>query len=303
MKNPGVFAVNRAAFDHPMFKDEPFTEREAWFWLCGAAAFKAMQVRVAGVIVNLERGQLAFSQRFLQERFQWSRQRVRGFIAKLELHQSITQIPTKGVTKITICNYDKHAFGQPSEQPHSNQAATSQRPKEEELKELKELKEKKDDVGEARAPASALISKDAFDLADKIAVAAGHELGFLPPSWMSSGPPYRVQMWLSAGWSKDLILASVTEQAARKRDGPAKSIMYFEPGIASAVARQNTPLPTVKVVAGKEIEVANARSKPQSDWSSALDRLGEFARGETQGGGCGDGKVVQILLPPKQSAR
>lgn len=137
MKN-GVYAQARAIFDHPMFKDEPFTEREAWSWMCGAAAFKAMTVRVAGQMIDLERGQLAFSQRFLQERFQWSRQRVRGFIAKLELHESITQIPTKGVTKITLCNYDKWAFGQPDEQPQSNQAVTRQRPKEEELKELKE---------------------------------------------------------------------------------------------------------------------------------------------------------------------
>ncbi len=33
MSSKGVFGVDRDVFDNPVFKKEPFTEREAWIWL------------------------------------------------------------------------------------------------------------------------------------------------------------------------------------------------------------------------------------------------------------------------------
>lgn len=48
MSERGVFAVDRGVWDHPMFADEPFTEREAWLWMVSAAAWMSKRVRVAG---------------------------------------------------------------------------------------------------------------------------------------------------------------------------------------------------------------------------------------------------------------
>jgi hypothetical protein len=79
------------------------------------------------------------------------------------------------------------------------------------------------------------------DLARQIAEIAGCGDEFEFTGW--GGATYRVKQWLEGGWMPELILASVREQAAKKRDGPARSIKYFEPGIAAAVARQNAPLP------------------------------------------------------------
>lgn len=49
----------------------------------------------------------------------------------------------------------------------------------------------------------------------------------MPPSWC--GAPYRVQQWITQGWLRDLILASVREQVARKRGDKVRSVEYFDP--------------------------------------------------------------------------
>jgi hypothetical protein len=84
MSERGVFAVDRGIWDHPMFADEPFTEREAWSWLIGEASFKARARNIGGKIVQLERGQLAASVRFMAERWKWSKSRVDRFLKRLK---------------------------------------------------------------------------------------------------------------------------------------------------------------------------------------------------------------------------
>lgn len=99
-----------------------------------------------------------------------------------------------------------------------------------------------------------LISPQAIQLADEIAVIAGHDLKFVPPAWC--GAAARVQVWLKAGWQPSLIVDNVRAQMHRKRDGPPDRIQYFEKGIAIALARADAPLPVVKPV---EPEVINAK--------------------------------------------
>jgi hypothetical protein len=56
----------------------------------------------------------------------------------------------------------------------------------------------------------------------------------------------------------------------------------------------------VRAVAPK-IGAKNASPKPKSEWSTALDKLGEFARSGDEGSRGGSGEVVQVLLPPRRS--
>lgn len=122
-KAVGVFNVARGVFDHPAFASEPFTEREAWLWLCGEAAWKATQVRTTVGAVALERGQLAHSIRFMAERWQWSKSRVERYIARLrDLEMVATTAGQKRdtsgakigtlsgtpVSVLTICNYEAY---------------------------------------------------------------------------------------------------------------------------------------------------------------------------------------------------
>ncbi len=136
-----VFAVDRRVFDHPMFAPEPYTEREAWLWLVGAAAWKPTKVRVGRSVFELERGQLAFSERFLAAKWKWSRSRVTRFLIRLKNETMVRPLANHEATQLTICNYDKYAFGrttrEPLTEPLTEPLANHCRTKEEEVEELK----------------------------------------------------------------------------------------------------------------------------------------------------------------------
>ena len=63
MSKRGVFAIDRGLFDHPAFKRQPFTEREAWIWMIGEAAWQPTIVRINCRRFELERGQGSKAQR------------------------------------------------------------------------------------------------------------------------------------------------------------------------------------------------------------------------------------------------
>jgi len=164
----GVFAVHRDIFDHHIFSEEPYTERLAWLWLVSEAAWKPKRVRTPHGMIQLERGQLCHSQRFLAEKWRWDRSRVRNFLALLESEKMVTQLrpsldPAIAQQKaqvtnlLTICNYDKHQFGGPSNEPSSpyedKQETNQNQPKEE------ELITKKENIGGADAPAAVKTSR------------------------------------------------------------------------------------------------------------------------------------------------
>lgn len=125
----------------PQFPDEPFTQREAWCWLIENAAWKDTTVFVSGERLELKRGQLIFSQRFLAEKWKWGRQKVRTFQMRLEKCEKVTHDITHGTTILTICNYEKYQDAQPTDkpkaQPADNPAITQQQPKEGRKKERK----------------------------------------------------------------------------------------------------------------------------------------------------------------------
>ena len=115
----GVFAVSREIWGHPVFAPEPYTEREAWLWLVGAAVWKASRVRAGRKVVALERGQLVFSERFLVVKWRWSKTRVRRFLERLKNEAMVCLLADREATRITICNYDKYAFAGTTRRPRS----------------------------------------------------------------------------------------------------------------------------------------------------------------------------------------
>ena len=230
----GVFAVHRGVFKHEMFANEKYSEREAWLWLVGNAVWRPCRVRVGRKgLAALERGQLAYSERFLAECWQWPKTKVRRFLARLQDEHMIDIKPDQLANRITICNYDRYAFDGTTNRTTSGPEADQKRTKEEELNNIHD----DDDDGSRVTP-------KANRLSDEIAKACGHDPEFIPPSWF--GAPYRAQQWLNQGWPEEIILLSVREQIAKKRDGPPSRIEYFEKGIASAIARQSAPLPAAQ---------------------------------------------------------
>jgi hypothetical protein len=155
----GVFAVDRGIWEHPMFAPEPYTEREAWLWLVGSAVWKPTTVRVGRRLFKLERGQLAFSERFLATKWQWSRSRVNRFLVRLKNEAMAIPQTSREATHLTICNYNKYAFdGAKHKQqiePQTEPLADHCRAKEEEGKELK----KEEDRSSLRSDVRETVSR------------------------------------------------------------------------------------------------------------------------------------------------
>lgn len=138
MSERGVFAVDRGVFDHPIFAPEPFTEREAWLWMLSAAAWADKRVRAGRSMIELKRGQLAFATRFLATKWKWAHSKVVRFLKRLEIDTMVSTLATHNTTLITICNYNKYAFGrnvdETQTETQSDTPAERSRNKEEEPK-------------------------------------------------------------------------------------------------------------------------------------------------------------------------
>ncbi|CAO4136705.1 hypothetical protein OFEAOIEE_LOCUS4464 [Methylorubrum extorquens] len=107
MSERGVFAVDRGLWSDPDFADEPFSEREAFLWLLSEAAWRPTSVRIGHHRVELDRGQCAFSTRFMAEKWKWSEARVRRYLARLISAEIICTRADKIATHVAIRNYDK----------------------------------------------------------------------------------------------------------------------------------------------------------------------------------------------------
>ena len=124
MNVPGFYLMRRGWRDNPIFKSEPYTEREAWEWIIEEAAFKPVKKPIGGTVVSIERGQIAHSIRFMAKAWNWSKSRVARYLSRLaEADMIVIQIVIKNrdnsgaatrtlggtvVSLITLCNYDRY---------------------------------------------------------------------------------------------------------------------------------------------------------------------------------------------------
>ncbi len=207
MSKRGVFAVDRRLFDHPAFKCEPFTEREAWIWMIGEAAWQPTIVRINRQCFELERGQFVHAARYLAKQWQWSASRVWRFLQRLKNEGMIETHPETDATIVTISKYCDYQFGsRPTETPSEMQADTATkrwRNREEEGQEGK-----KEDAAHTRHP---VPSSEAFELATAYRKAVSVDAD--DPQWI--GLPYTAQVWVTRGYDAAVILAFGSALAAR----------------------------------------------------------------------------------------
>lgn len=145
----GYILMHRGWQDNPIFDREEYSRRDAWVWLIESASWKPTRVRVKGDMIDLERGELCFAQRFLAEKWGWSKSRVDRFLKALAAEGMITVRTKNGATAdhaagqgqsiITICKYDKYQAPEGVErgnvEPQTGATAGQRRTKEEEGKE------------------------------------------------------------------------------------------------------------------------------------------------------------------------
>lgn len=104
----GFITIARGIFEHPSFPPEPFTEREAWMWLIEQAAWKDTTIRIGRAVIELKRGQCAFSLRFLASKWKWSLKKVRCFLERHTKGTLVATLATRDATLITVCKYEKY---------------------------------------------------------------------------------------------------------------------------------------------------------------------------------------------------
>ena len=104
----GYIKLWRKLQDNDLWKQEKFTRGQAWVDLVLLANHKPNTIRIRGIEIKVDRGQLAYSELTLSKRWKWSRNKTRRFLKELSsktAHQ-IKQQTNNLTSLITITNYD-----------------------------------------------------------------------------------------------------------------------------------------------------------------------------------------------------
>ena len=174
----GTVNIARSIWEDTAFKSEPMTEREAFMWLIMEASWKPREYRVGRHVVELQRGELASSVRYMAEAWQWSKSRVARYLERLRDRGMIQNRDRSGtasgtaITVISVCNYEEYqsapkGSGTPSELKSGQKRDRSG------TKHNKEIIPSK----EGRASAAPDPAKLVFDSGVQILTAAGKSDG------------------------------------------------------------------------------------------------------------------------------
>ena len=168
----GTVNIARDLWNDPTFKDEEMSQREAWIWLIVNASWKPRMKRVGDQVVDLQRGQLAASTRFLADAWMWSEPRVRRYLAKLEDRRMIRRDTDAGVTVVTICNYDIYQNTPRGGDAEATQPPTQQR-RTSDANQKKGEKREEDSDAIASGAEPGNLTKPVFDEGVRVLVGCG----------------------------------------------------------------------------------------------------------------------------------
>lgn len=93
---------------HDLWLMEPFTRGQAWVDLLMLAQTKPGWIMVRGISVDLDRGQVGYSELSLSERWKWSRGKVRRFISELKKREMVDVKQDNKTTVISVLNFDTY---------------------------------------------------------------------------------------------------------------------------------------------------------------------------------------------------
>lgn len=110
----------RSIMDNPLWTAEPFTRGQAWVDMLMLANYKTGFIRVRGILVEVPRGYLGWSQNELAKRWKWSRGKLFRFVSELQKTDMI-MIPQKTNVSslIQIVNYEKYNSSVPQTEPQT----------------------------------------------------------------------------------------------------------------------------------------------------------------------------------------
>jgi len=244
MSEKGVFAVARTIWNHEIFAPEPFTEREAWLWLISEAAWKRRTKRVGKWVGEIERGQIATSERFCAEAWAWEKTRVRRFFARLKAHHMAHHKTDHQKTIITICNYDEYQkVGLPNRTTECTTECTTNAPEAHQTRNIQTLN--KTYKGEI-----------------PFRVEVCNALQLDPDEPEAQGLHHQIQHWRAIGATDSMILAVCAQCAERGKRHPR----YLVACIRTAIADSTAPPRQVRVIDGGKSKIDQVWEKFGNDW-------------------------------------
>lgn len=105
----GFVAIGRSFFKNFLWTEErEFSRAEAWLDLVSSCAYQPQKKIVAGELVEVPRGGIVASERFLSDRWKWSRTKVRAFLALLVSEEMIRPEKNHRNTVFFLCNFEKY---------------------------------------------------------------------------------------------------------------------------------------------------------------------------------------------------
>ena len=119
----GWIKLYRCIQNNSMWQERPFDRARAWVDLILLANHKTGYVRKRGIKIEIQRGQVGWSERALAERWGWSRGKVARFLDELKMEQQIEQQNGPQNINVTslilITNYDRYQSDEPQNGPQN----------------------------------------------------------------------------------------------------------------------------------------------------------------------------------------
>lgn len=137
--------MHRGWMDHDLFKDRPYSEREAWEHMIAHTSFAPSRYRQGNKVFDIPRGDLPTHYRRLADKWQWSPNSVIAFLKLLKNEGMITLKTEHGFLQVTICKYEEyqnpHNLNCTENEQELNAKRTQTDTNIKKDKELKEIKE------------------------------------------------------------------------------------------------------------------------------------------------------------------
>lgn len=106
---PGYIMLARRTFDHALWtENRSFSKFEAWLDLLQLAAYLPTKRIIRGQWVEIGRGEMVASLRYLAERWNWKKDKVASFLGLIENDQMIRRETRQSETIIIVCNYERY---------------------------------------------------------------------------------------------------------------------------------------------------------------------------------------------------
>ena len=118
MKQSDYIKIEYSCLESKLFLDDKYDKFHAWIDLINLAENASKSLRLNGIDIDLEQGELATSVRVLAKRWGWGKTKVCSFLNDLEQSGKISVRTTKAASIIRIADYQSYILTETPQRTH-----------------------------------------------------------------------------------------------------------------------------------------------------------------------------------------